>query len=66
MKEINLKLTVEEVNQILDALGDQPFKSVFNLIGKIQNQAGAQLQEKEPTPAKDKSDIAIPTKEMDK
>ena len=45
MKEIKLTLTIEETNQILDALGDQPFKSVFNLIGKIQNQAALQIQD---------------------
>ncbi len=45
MKEIKLVITVEEANQILDALGNLPFKSVFGLIGKIQNQAAAQLNE---------------------
>jgi len=43
MKELNLILTVEETNKILDALGDLPFKSVFGLIQKIQNQAANQL-----------------------
>lgn len=51
MKEITLTLTVEETNQILDALGQQPFKEVFNLIGKIQNQAAAQLSDLPPKPA---------------
>ncbi|MCO6488181.1 MAG: hypothetical protein J5I98_07175 [Phaeodactylibacter sp.] len=45
MKELKLTLTIEETNQILDALGDQPFKTVFGLINKIQSQATAQLQE---------------------
>ncbi|MCB0614921.1 MAG: hypothetical protein H6573_23880 [Lewinellaceae bacterium] len=45
MKEIKLTLTIEETNQILDALGNQPFKTVFALINKIQSQAAAQLQE---------------------
>lgn len=45
MKEINLKLTVDETNQILDALGNLPFKSVFGLIQKIQNQAAGQLNQ---------------------
>lgn len=45
MKEIKLVITVEEANQILEALGNLPFKSVFGLIGKIQNQAAAQLNE---------------------
>lgn len=45
MKEIKLTLTIEEANQILDALGNQPFKTVFGLINKIQTQAAAQLNE---------------------
>lgn len=47
MKEINLVLTVEETNKILDALGNLPFKSVFGLIQKIQNQAANQLSQNE-------------------
>ena len=43
MKEINLTLTIDEVNQILEALGTQPFARVFLLIGKIQAAAAAQL-----------------------
>jgi hypothetical protein len=42
---IKLELEINEVNQILDALGDQPFKSVFQLVNKIQQQAATQLQE---------------------
>ena len=43
MQELNLKLTVDEVNLILQGLGELPFRQVFKLIGKIQDQAGAQL-----------------------
>jgi hypothetical protein len=43
MKEINLTLKVEEVNLILTSLGNLPFIQVHELIGKIQNQAAAQL-----------------------
>ena len=45
MKEINLTLTIDEVNQILEGLGAQPFSKVFLLIGKIQQAAAAQLNE---------------------
>ena len=48
MKDLKLTLTIEEVNQILDALGDRPFSKVFNLIGKIQQQAAEQLEENPP------------------
>lgn len=45
MKEINLKLNIDEVNQILEGLGAQPFNKVFALIGKIQQAAAQQLSE---------------------
>jgi hypothetical protein len=43
MKELTLTLTIEEVNIILDSLGNRPFKEVFGLINNIQNQASSQL-----------------------
>jgi hypothetical protein len=50
MKEINLRLTIDEVNQILEALGTQPFNKVFVLIGKIQAAAAAQLNGEQKKP----------------
>ncbi|KOP26854.1 hypothetical protein AMR41_07995 [Hapalosiphon sp. MRB220] len=44
MQDIQLLLTVPEVNQILDALGEKSYKQVYQLIIKIQQQAEAQLQ----------------------
>lgn len=44
MQEIQLQLTLPEVNQILDALGEKSYKQVYQLIIKIQQQAEAQLQ----------------------
>ena len=44
MQTIQLTLTVEEVNQILNALGEQPYAKVYTLVNKIQEQAQAQLQ----------------------
>jgi hypothetical protein len=43
MSEINLKLSIEEANLILESLGNLPFARVYLLIGKIQQQAGQQL-----------------------
>lgn len=40
---IQLQLTVEEVNQILAALGDQPYAKVYQLIQKIHQQAQTQV-----------------------
>ena len=44
MNEINLTLTLEEVNSILNALGTQPYAQVQPVIAKIQTQGSAQLQ----------------------
>lgn len=51
MKNIKLELSVEEVNTILDSLGERPFKQVFNLINKIQQQASVQLNPGENPPS---------------
>ena len=40
---IALELTINEVNLLFQALGDRPFNEVFELIGKINEQAGNQL-----------------------
>ncbi len=49
MDEINLQISLEEANLILEALGNLPFSRVFTLIGKIQEQAGAQLGAEVPS-----------------
>jgi hypothetical protein len=36
MQDIQLRLTLAEVNQILDALGERPYKQIYQLVGKIQ------------------------------
>lgn len=43
--EIQIQLTLGEINQILDALGSLPYRQVYQLIGKIQQQAESQLQQ---------------------
>lgn len=47
MQEINLKVTVDEANLILEGLGHIPFAKVFALVGKIQQQAQEQLARNE-------------------
>jgi hypothetical protein len=48
--ELNLKLTVEEVNAVLQTLGQLPTSSgAFPLLIKIKQQADAQLPQPEPT-----------------
>jgi hypothetical protein len=43
MTEINVTLTIAEVNQILEALGQLPYSKVYQLVSKIQEQASNQL-----------------------
>lgn len=49
MKEIELKLTINEINSILTALGEMPYKDVALLVNNIQKQATEQLPKKEDT-----------------
>ncbi|CCI12335.1 conserved hypothetical protein [Microcystis aeruginosa PCC 9806] len=48
-EQISLKLTLGEVNQVLEALGTMPYRQVYQLIGKIQRQGESQLQPPEST-----------------
>lgn len=43
MEEITLKLTINDTNSILGALGNLPYIQVMELIAKIQAQAKEQL-----------------------
>jgi hypothetical protein len=49
-EEITLKLKTEDINLILEGLGNLPFVRVYNLISKIQNQAAAQLRTENSQP----------------
>ena len=42
---IELKLTVEEVNIVLNALAARPYGEVFQLVNKIQNEGSRQLDQ---------------------
>ena len=43
MQELNFKLTIDDANTILKALGQMPFAQVYTLIEKINQQANSQL-----------------------
>ncbi len=43
MEAIKITLNIDETNLILNALGDQPYKQVFQLVQKIQQQAAQQI-----------------------
>ena len=42
--EIILKLHVDKINVIMEALSNAPYKAVADIINSIQQQAGPQLQ----------------------
>lgn len=42
--EINLKFTIDEINELLTALGQLPYTQSFQLIQAIHNQAIPQIQ----------------------
>ena len=44
MQEIQLVLTLADVNQILASLGREPYQDVYQLVAKIQRQAQVQLE----------------------
>jgi hypothetical protein len=44
MNNLKLELSIDDINLILESLGQQPFARVFQLIGRIQEQARAQVE----------------------
>lgn len=44
-KSIQLELSIEETNLILEALGALPFVRVYALIGRVQESARKQIEE---------------------
>jgi hypothetical protein len=49
MNNIQLDLTIEDTNLILEALGALPFAQVYTLIGRIQERARKQIEDQAPT-----------------
>ena len=47
-QELQLTLTLEEVNFLIRALSEKSFKDVYELIGKINFQANSQLMPNGP------------------
>ena len=43
-QNIELNLSFDEINVVLKALGSLPFNEVYDLIGKIHEQANAQAK----------------------
>lgn len=47
--EINVQLTTEEANTVLEALGNLPFVRVYKIIEKIHLQAAANQKKNNPS-----------------
>jgi hypothetical protein len=43
MKELNVRLNIDQLNLVLEALGQQSYIRVYDLIDHIQNQVKGQL-----------------------
>lgn len=43
MNKLNIQLTIDELNLIIESLGGQPYMRVYNLIENVQRQATDQL-----------------------
>lgn len=43
VRELHLSVTVDEVNLILEGVGQLPFAKVYALVAKLQQQASQQL-----------------------
>ena len=43
MHKISLNLNLDEVNVIIKALSERPFREVYELVGKIHAQSNTQL-----------------------
>lgn len=50
MPSIQLTLTIDETNLVLEALGNLPFARVYTLINIIQTQAQAQIKPPDAPP----------------
>jgi len=48
MDNLTLNLTLEEINTVLEALGQMPYVRVYQLILKIQQQSAPQLSHAKP------------------
>ena len=44
MEELTLKLNLDEVNKLIKSLAKEPFQEVYELIGKINEQADEQIK----------------------
>lgn len=59
MNKLELKLSVDELNMILESLGHLPYARVFGLISNIQSQVQDQLSPSVEAPAAKKETVKL-------
>jgi hypothetical protein len=59
MKEINFTVTIEEANLILKGIGLLPFAEVYQLVAKLQQQAGRQLEREADNQGEERRPVSI-------
>lgn len=59
MKEINFTVTIEEANLILKGIGLLPFAEVYQLVAKLQQQAGRQLEHEAGTQGEERRPVSL-------
>ncbi|MFA0964171.1 hypothetical protein AB9P05_20345 [Roseivirga sp. BDSF3-8] len=65
MKNLALRVSLDEANLIMKALGELPFKDVYELIGKLNEQANNQLKPGEKENEKDSSGYSVGRSDFD-
>jgi hypothetical protein len=61
MTNIQLNLTLEETNTVLEALGQMPYARVYMLVAKIQQQATVHLHEQQQPSSEKQSQNGKPS-----
>jgi hypothetical protein len=59
MEILELKLKVDEINNIIFALGKLPFEQVFQLVNNIQVQCNEQIKRKNEQKVEDEKPIDV-------
>ena len=60
MPDIQLQLSIDELNLILEGVGNLPFAKVYALVAKIQAQAAEQIKAVQAEQAKPDPASAVP------
>ncbi|MGB3180928.1 MAG: hypothetical protein WBB45_06040 [Cyclobacteriaceae bacterium] len=65
MKNLTLRVSLDEANLIMKALGELPFKDVYELIGKINDQANGQLKSDDAPADKNSTGFSVGGNDFD-